>query len=366
MKIPLVDLGAQHRSIGSELESAIHQVIARGDFILGNEVTTFESEFAEYCNTKYGIGLASGTDAIHLSLVALNIGPGDEVITAANSFIASAAAISFAGAKPVFADVDPKSYTLDPESVKERLTDRTKAILPIHLYGQPADMDPILDIAKEHGLQVIEDACQAHGAEYKGKRVGSLGRVAAFSFYPSKNLGAGGDAGMAVTDDQGLADKLRMFRNYGQREKYKHEFLAFNSRLDTMQAAILRVKLKHLDRWNQQRRNAARLYDQWLADSGVITPATLPGRSHVFHLYVIRHPNRDALLRTLQEKEIGALVHYPVPLHLQRAYAQLGYKPGDLPVSEQISREVLSIPMYPEITVEQIEEICSVIGARTF
>ena len=359
MKIPLVDLSAQHRPLSAELESAMRQVLQRGDFILGEEVAAFESEFAAYCNVKYAVGMASGTDALHLSFIALNIGAGDEVITAANSFIASAAAISFSGAKPVFADVDSRSYTLDPESVKRCITERTKAILPVHLYGQPADMDPILEIANERGISVIEDACQAHGAEYKGKRVGSIGRIGAFSFYPSKNLGAAGDGGAAVTNDPVLAEKLRMFRNYGQREKYKHDFLAFNSRLDTIQAAILRVKLKRLDRWNEQRRIAAGEYDKRLEGRKVITPAIFPDRMHVFHLYVIRHANRDALLRALHENGIGALIHYPVPLHLQQAYAQLGYKPGDLPVSEQISREALSLPMFPEISTEQIETVCA-------
>ncbi|MEE8161156.1 MAG: DegT/DnrJ/EryC1/StrS family aminotransferase [Acidobacteriota bacterium] len=361
MKIPLVDLKIQHQTLTNELSEAVQQVMTHTDFILGQQVDDFEVDFALFCEGRHAVGLASGTDALHLGLLACGIGPGDEVITAANSFIATASAISFTGAKPVFADVDPETYTIDPASIRELITDRTRAILPVHLYGQPADMDPIMELAGEKELKVVEDACQAHGAQYKGKLVGSIGHLGAFSFYPGKNLGAFGDGGAAVTNDPQLADRLKMLRNYGQRQKYHHDFLAFNSRLDTLQAAILRVKLKHLAQWNSKRRAAASLYDQYLAESKFRSPVIAPYSTHVFHLYVIRSRERDELLTFLNQRGIGAGIHYPRAIPFQKAYQSLGYRPGQLPATERACAEVLSLPLFPEITEEQIQTVCSTV-----
>ena len=302
MNIPLVDLKTQNQTLTAELIEAVQQVMVNANFILGQQVDDFEVDFAIFCEGRQAVGLASGTDALHLGLRACGIGPGDEVITAANSFIATASAISFTGATPVFADVDPETYTIDPASIRELITDRTRAILPVHLYGQPADMDPIMEIAGEKELKVVEDACQAHGAQYKGKPVGSIGHLGAFSFYPGKNLGAFGDGGAAVTNDPQLADRLKMLRNYGQRQKYEHDFLAFNSRLDTLQAAILRVKLKHLAEWNSKRRAAASLYDQYLDGSKFRFPVIAPYSTHVFHLLCDSLPKEGRIAQLPQSK----------------------------------------------------------------
>jgi dTDP-4-amino-4,6-dideoxygalactose transaminase len=361
MGIPLVDLKVQYRSLEGELNRAVQAVMERGDFILGGEVSEFEEEFAAFCGANYCVGMATGTDAIHLGLLACGIRQGDEVITAANSFIASASGISFSGAKPVFADIDPKTYTLDPASIEKAITPRTKALLPVHLYGQMCDMDAIMDIARRHSLKVVEDACQAHGAEWKGRRAGSFGNIAAFSFYPGKNLGAYGDGGAATTNDPAIADHLKMLRNYGQRVKYQHDFLAFNSRLDTMQAAILRVKLRHMEKWNEMRRQAATHYTEILAPKGVPTPSVSPSAAHVFHIYAIRSKRRDELVKFLNGKGIGAGIHYPVAIPLQKAYCELGHQPGDFPHAEAACREELSLPMYPELTREQIEEVCAAV-----
>ncbi|HZO88815.1 MAG TPA: DegT/DnrJ/EryC1/StrS family aminotransferase [Chthonomonadaceae bacterium] len=361
MTIPLVDLKIQYRALADEINQSVQAVMERGDFILGSEVGAFEEEFAAFCGARYAVGLATGTDALQLGLLACGVGPGDEVITAPNSFVASASAISFTGATPVFADIDPRTYTLDPVAVERAITSRTKAIVPVHLYGQPADMEAILAVARRHGLKVVEDACQAHGAEYKGQRVGSLGDVAAFSFYPGKNLGAYGDGGAATTNDPAIADHLRMLRNYGQRQKYQHDFLAFNSRLDTLQAAILRIKLRRMDAWNEQRRRAAAYYTCLLGEMGLPTPYVAPEASHVFHLYVIRSRRRDDLVRALNARGIGAGIHYPVPIPLQKAYCNLDYQPGDFPHAEAACQEVLSLPMFPEITEDQIETVCKAV-----
>ncbi len=358
MKIPLVDLKAQIEAHGAEFGAAMAGVMERGDFILGEEVTRFENEFAAFCGAKFAVGLASGTDALFLGLTALGIGAGDEVITAANSFIASATGISLSGATPVFADIHPRTYTLDPRSVEAKITPKTKAILPVHLYGQPADMTPLLDLARRHNLKLVEDASQAHGAEYGGQRVGSMGDVAAFSFYPGKNLGAFGDGGAATTNNPEIADKLRMLRNYGQSKKYHHDFLAFNSRLDTLQAAVLRVKLQYLEFWTAQRRRAAETYSQMLTERGIPTPEVLPNCRHVYHLYVVRTKRRDEVVKRLNEAGIGAGVHYPVAIPNQKAYAGLGYGFGEFPKSEAACREVFSLPIYPEITAAQIETVC--------
>jgi len=355
--VPFVDLGVQYRAISAEIDDAISKVIQDADFILGREVRLFEEEFAEFCESSYAVGVDSGTSALELALRAFDIGPGDEVITAANSFIASALGISHAGAKPVLVDVDPFTYTLDVKALERAITRRTKAIIPVHLYGHPAHMGPIRQLADRHGLVVIEDACQAHGASYKGKRVGSLGHAAAFSFYPGKNLGAYGDGGMVVTKDRKIADRLEMLRNYGQKEKYKHLFRGYNRRLDTMQAAILRVKLKYLEKWNAARRWNAKLYQKHLEGSGVVVPGEAGGAESVWHLYVIRTERRDALKEHLVSKGINASIHYPIPIHLQPAYQDLGYKRGDFPVTEAYADRILSLPMYAELSDRQIEFI---------
>lgn len=357
--VPFVDLKAQDAPISSEIESAMSRVISNGDFILGKDVEAFEREFADYCGAKHAVGLDTGISALELSLRALGVGVGDEVITVSHTFIATASAISFTGAKPVFVDIDPLTYNLDPDKLESAMTPRTKAILPVHLYGQPADMDAILATAKRHRLPVIEDACQSHGAMYKGRRVGAIGDAGCFSFYPAKNLGAYGDGGMLVTNDAALADKIRMLRNYGQREKYHHVFLAYNRRLDTLQAAILRIKLRKLDEWNAARAHAAAIYDELLAGvPAVVTPRKAADRTHVYHLYVIQHARRDALLAYLKERGISAGLHYPVPVHLQECYTSLGVPKGSLPVTEAVASKVISLPMFPGITPQQIEQVC--------
>lgn len=355
--VPFVDLGVQYRAIAAEIDDAIAKVIQEADFILGREVRLFEEEFAEFCDASYAVGVDSGTSALELALRAFDIGPGDEVITAANSFIASALGISHAGAKPVLVDVDPYTYTLDVTALERAVTRRTKAIIPVHLYGHPSHMGPIRRLADKHGLVVIEDACQAHGARYKSKRVGSLGHAAAFSFYPGKNLGAYGDGGMVVTRDRKIANRLEMLRNYGQKEKYKHVFRGYNRRLDTMQAAILRVKLRYLEKWNAARRWNAKLYQKHLEGSGVVVPGEAGGAESVWHLYVIRAERRDALKDYLVSKGINAGIHYPIPIHLQPAYHDLCYKRGDFPVTEAYADRILSLPMYAEMTDRQIEFI---------
>src|SRR6267142_1715818 len=355
--VPFVDLSAQYPMIATEINEAVAKVIHDTDFILGREVGLFEEEFAAYCEAKYAVGVDSGTSALELALRAYEIGPGDEVITAANTFIASALAISHAGAKPVLVDVDPYTYTIDVAGIAKAITARTKAILPVHLYGHPAHMDPIRQLAEKYGLVVIEDACQAHGARYKGKRAGSLGHAAAFSFYPGKNLGGFGDGGMVVTNDRDIAKRLEMLRNYGQKEKYHHQFRGYNRRLDTLQAAILRVKLKYLEKWNAARRWNAKLYQQSLEGSGVVTPTEAAGAESVWHLYVIRTEQRDELKDHLINRGISASIHYPIPIHLQPAYRDLGYQRGDFPVTEAHAQQILSLPMYAELTPVSVEYV---------
>lgn len=359
MQVPFVDLRAQHASVKDEVESAISGVMEQAAFILGPEVAEFEKEYAEYCEAEYAVGTDSGISALELTLRTLGIGEGDEVITVANTFIATASSISFTGARPVLVDIDPETYNIDPAAIEAAITPRTKAIMPVHLYGQPADLDPILEIANRHGLAVIEDACQAHGARYKGKRVGALAAAGCFSFFPAKNLGAYGDGGIVVTNDGELAEKLRMFRNYGQREKYNHIFLAFNRRLDSIQAAILRVKLRRLDQWNENRRRVASIYDRILADSSVICPKVADYSEHVYHQYIIRAENRDTLREQLDKRGVATGLHYPVPIHLQPAYESLGYNEGDFPVSEKIAGEMVSLPVFPEMTEERANYVAS-------
>ncbi len=357
MEIRFVDLRRQYRALSAEVDQAIARVLERADFVLGEEVGRFEEEFAEFCQAKYAVGVDSGTSALELALRGLGIGPGDEVLVPANSFIASAAAVSFAGAAPVLVDCDPLTYNLDVQQAARRVTPRTKAIIPVHLYGQPADMDAVSALAARHGLYVVEDACQAHGARYKGRRVGSLGHVAAFSFYPGKNLGAYGDGGAVVTDDAEVAERLRMMRNCGQREKYHHVYPAWNHRLDTLQAAVLRVKLRHLDEWNALRRQWASLYDRLLAEAAVVTPAVAPSVEHVYHLYVVQTQERAGLAAYLAAEGIATGIHYPVPIHLQPTYASLGHQPGDFPVAERLAARVLSLPLFPELTEAEVRLI---------
>ncbi len=357
MKVPFVDLKAQYKSIETEVQKAIKKVFDKSDFILGEELKLFEEEFAAYCGAKYCVGVASGTEALWLALLALGIKKGDEVITAANTFIATALAITMAGAKPVLVDIDPKTYNIDPRLIEEKITEKTKAIIPVHLYGQPAEMEEINKIAKKYGLFVLEDACQSHGAIYKGKRCGSLGDAAAFSFYPAKNLGAYGDGGAVVTNSTEIAEKIRMLRDYGQKEKYHHLVKGYNSRLDTLQAAILRVKLKKLDEWNKKRMEAAEQYHQLLKKEDIVLPEIAPDRTHVFHLYVIRIKRRDHARKFLEKNGISTGIHYPIPIHLQPSFKEIGYKEESFPVTETYSKEVLSLPLYPEIKREQIEYV---------
>lgn len=359
-KIQFVDLQAQYRGISDEVNKAIAMVLEKGDFILGNDVSQFEEEFAAYSGCKHGIGVGSGTEALHLALLACDIGPGDEIVTVANTYIATVLAISYAGAKPVLVDIDPDTYNIDVKKIESVITKKTKAIIPVHLYGQPADMDSIMAIAKEHKLKVIEDACQAHGATYKDKKVGSLGDIGCFSFYPGKNLGAYGDGGMVTTNDSILADKVRMLRNYGQREKYYHLIKGFNSRLDTIHAAILRVKLKRLDVWNDLRRQHACEYNK-LLEGKVVIPNEAAHIKHVYHLYVIRVDDRNNMIEIFNNAGIATGIHYPVPVHLQEAYKDLGYKVGDFPVTEDYAKKILSLPIYPELMKDDIKMISGVI-----
>lgn len=357
--VPLVDLQAQYASIPSEVEPAIGAVLERCDFVLGEAVARFEESFAAYCEAPFAVGVDSGISALELTLRAWGIGPGDEVITAANSFIASASAISFTGATPVLVDVSPDTLLMTPETVKRAITPRTRAIMPVHLYGQPVDMDPLMELASAHGLRVLEDACQAHGARYKGRRVGSLGHAAAFSFYPGKNLGAYGDGGMVVTRDESLAARIQELRNYGQREKYCHVSLAYNRRLDSIQAAVLEVKLRHLDAWNARRVELAGHYRAKLAELPVEIPAMAEHVDPVYHLFVLQLDRRDQVLSLLRQEGIGAGIHYPIPIHLQPAYADLGHAPGSMPVAEAAAERLISLPLYPEMSLEQIDTVAS-------
>lgn len=360
--IPLVDLSAQYRDIEAEVNEAIERVLHDTDFILGESVELFERDYAAFCDVGHAVGVDSGTSALELALRAYGVGPGDEVVTAANTFVASALAISYTGATPVLVDIDPHTYTLDLEALEQAITPRTRVILPVHLYGHPVDMEPLLACAERHGLIVIEDACQAHGARYRGKRVGSLGHAAAFSFYPAKNLGAYGDAGAVVTDDAEIAATIRKLRNYGSTEKYLHEVRGFNRRLDTLQAAVLRVKLRRLDAWNEARRQHARTYDRLLSASRAIVPTEAEYAESVFHLYVIRVQERERVRNHLSQRGVATGIHYPLPLHLQPAYRDLGYGPGDFPVTERYAAEILSLPMYPELGSEAIARVASAIG----
>lgn len=364
MNVPFLDLKAQYRVIQDEIGAAVRSVLESAAFAGGPFVAKFEEEFAAYCGTRYAMGVGNGTDALWLVMLAQGIGPGDEVITVPNTFIATAEAISFCGATPVFVDVDDRTYTMDPDGLRKAITPRTKAVIPVHLYGQTADMDPIAVIASEYGLPVIEDACQAHGAQYKGRMAGSMGVAGCFSFYPGKNLGAYGEAGAVVTNDPDLAGKIRILREHGQPKKYYHSVIGWNARMDGIQGAILSVKLKYLSVANEARRAHARLYQDLLSGVGqVVLPVEAPYAKHVYHIYAIRTKKRDELISRLASRGVTCGVHYPVPLHLQEAYASLGIPRGAFKVTEEITQEIISLPMFPELTREQVMYVCDELKA---
>ena len=356
-QIPLVDLKAQYQSIRPHVDAAIRRVLERSAFILGPEAAQFEQTFAQYIGAKRAVGVASGTAALQLALLACGVGQGDEVITTALTFVATAETISHTGAKPVFVDIDPRTHNLDPDRVEAALTPRTRAIVPVQLYGQPAEMESLLDIARRHDLWIIEDAAQAHGAAYQGRRCGSMGHLACFSFYPAKNLGAYGDAGAVTGNDEHLLAKVCKLRDHGRTSKYQHDELGYGERLDALQAAVLAVKLSYLDEWNEARRRHAKLYTKLLEDSEVVTPVEAPDTHHVYHLFVVRTPRRDALIAHIQAHGIEVGVHYPVPLHRQPVYLKRGYADVVLPEAERAATEVLSLPMYPELTTEQVGDV---------
>jgi dTDP-4-amino-4,6-dideoxygalactose transaminase len=364
--IPLVDIRGQYQLIRPEIQRAIDRVLESGHYVLGPEVEQFEGAFAAHCAAREAIAVNSGTSALHLALLACGVGPGDEVVTVPFTFVATTAAVWYTGARPVFVDIDAATFTIDVSQIERAITPRTKAILPVHLYGQPADMDPILDIARRHGLAVIEDACQAHGATYKGQRVGALGDAGCFSFYPGKNLGAYGEGGALVTNRADVARAARMLRDWGQHVKYHHELRGFNYSMEGLQGAILGVKLRYLDAWTEARRAHAQAYHQLLEGCGVQTPCEAPYAGHVYHVYAVRTSDRAALQRTLAAHNIATGIHYPVPVHLQPAYADLGYRAGDFPESERAAGEVLSLPMYPELSHTQLEMVTAAVRQESY
>jgi dTDP-4-amino-4,6-dideoxygalactose transaminase len=359
--IPIVDLKAQYASIKDEISVAIQGVLDSCQFTLGSEVVALEKEFASYCNAKDAIGVNSGTSALHLALLAAGVGPGDEVITVPFTFVATAAAIHYTGATPVYVDIDPGTFNMDPEKLEAAITPRTRAVIPVHLYGQPADMDPIVEIARKHGLIVIEDAAQAHGAEYNGRRIGSLGAMACFSFYPGKNLGAYGEAGMVTTDDPAYAKKIRMLRDWGSEQKYHHTLKGYNFRMEGIQGAVLRVKMRHIEAWTEARRAAARRYDEAFAGSGIETPRPFAKGRHVYHVYAIRSPARAKWQHELTAKGVQTGIHYPFPVHLQPAYADARWRRGDFPHAEKAAEQVLSLPMYPELQRAQQDDVVAAV-----
>lgn len=357
--IPFLDLATPHQELAPEILARWEHLLRRAAFVGGEEVDAFEREFAAYVRTPYAVAVASGTDALRLALLAMGLRPGDEVITIPHTFIATTEAITQAGGRPVFVDVDPETATMNPNEVEAAITTSTRVLLPVHLYGQSADMDPILDIARRHRLRVLEDACQAHGAEYQGRSVGSLGDAAAFSFYPGKNLGACGEAGAVTTHDEGLARRIAQLRDHGQVKKYYHDIEGYNGRLDALQCAALRIKLRRLDAWNEERRQCAIRYGRLLAGTGIELPTEKAGRKHVYHLYVVRHQARDRLRAALTEHGIGTGMHYPVPLHLQKAYESMGLGPSSFPVAEHWASHGLSLPMFPGLSDEQVDRVCA-------
>jgi dTDP-4-amino-4,6-dideoxygalactose transaminase len=362
LKVPFINLAAQYESIRTELDEAIGRVLASGMYVQGEEVERFEEEFARYTGVSYAVACSSGTSAIKLALVAAGVADGDEVITAANSFIATAGAIVHSGAKPVFVDVDPATCNMDPGLVERAITPKTKAIVGVHLYGHPMDMDPVVELARSKGLVLIEDAAQAHGARYRGAHVGSVGHAGCFSFYPTKNLGACGEAGAVVTHSSEMAYKLRLLRDHGSESKYVHCMVGYNDRMDAVQAAALRVKLRHLDGWVERRRSLAREYASKLEDLPIDIPVEMSYGKAVYHLYVVRCDGRDKLAEFLKERGVGIGFHYPVPLHLQPALSDLGYKSGEMPVAERLASRVLSLPMYPELKAEEVSYVCETVA----
>jgi dTDP-4-amino-4,6-dideoxygalactose transaminase len=359
LEAPFSDFRAHYQAIKPEIDAAIQRVLDSGWFILGPELEAFEAEFAAYCGARQAVGVASGTEALQIGLLALGVGPGDEVITVSHTAVPTVAAIEMTGAKPVLVDINPFTYTMSPQALPAAITSRSKVVLPVHLYGQPADMDAIIAVARQHEMMVLEDVAQAVGAEYRGRKVGTLGDIAAYSFYPTKNLGAFGDAGAIVTNDATLAAKARKLRNYGQTQRYHHQMKGMNSRLDEMQAAILRAKLPHLEAWNQARRDRAGIYDRLLAGSqtGVQPPMEADWARHVYHLYVVCTAQREALQQFLAEHGVSTLIHYPIPVHLQEAYTNLGMKAGSLPATEAAARQILSLPIFPELSIEQVSYV---------
>ena len=363
MKVPFLDLKAGYIELQPEIDAAIKRVLESGWYILGGEVEAFEREYASYCEAKYCVGLANGLDALHLALLALGVGEGDEVIVPSNTYIATWLAVSQCGATPVPVEPDAATYNIDPLCIEAAITARTKVILPVHLYGQPADMDSIIAIAKKYGLKVLEDGAQAHGARYKGKRLGAHGDVVAWSFYPGKNLGAYGDGGAITTDDAQIAERIAVLRNYGSKVKYINEVRGFNSRLDPIQAAVLRVKLRVLDAWNARRAAIASIYQKGLVNTGLELPFVLKLAEPVWHIYLVRHPKRDALQRTLSAAGIGTLIHYPIPPHLQEAYSSAEFARGSFPIAEQIANSCLSLPMGPHLKVEDVKLVVAALKA---
>lgn len=362
-KIPLLDLQAQLATIREEVRAAVDRVLDGGQYIMGPEVKSFEEEVAQYVGVKHAIGVANGTDALLLALDAAGIGPGDEVITTPFTFFASAEVVSRLGATPVFVDIDPKTYNINVEKIEEKITEKTKAIIPVHIFGQPVNMDEIMELAKKYHLFVLEDAAQAMGSEYKGKKIGNLGHAATYSFFPTKNLGGYGDGGMIVTNDDELAQKVRILRVHGSNPKYYHSMIGYNSRLDALQAAILRIKLRYLDQWNEGRRQKAALYNELLADTPLVTPYHAPDRKHIYHLYIVQAEERDGLMQYLKENGIASGVYYPVPLHQQEVYQSLGYAEGSLPVSEYMAKRTFALPLYAELEDETIHQIADTIKA---
>jgi dTDP-4-amino-4,6-dideoxygalactose transaminase len=362
MKIPLIDMVAQYRSIQTEIDEAIKQVLEAGQFILGPNVAALEKEVANYLGTEHAVGVASGTDALILALRSIGIGPGDEVIMPAYTFFATAEAVMLVGATPVFVDIEPDTYCVDVQQVADRITTRTKAIIPVHLYGHPANLTPLLELAEAHGLKIVEDNAQAFGAEYRGAKTGSLGDAGCLSFFPSKNLGGFGDGGMIVTNDAGVAERARMLRTHGWRKKYHPELLGYNSRLDEIQAAILRVKLRHLETWTEQRRELASQYTDRLLKLGITVPLEASYARHVYHLYIIRVPERDKVQQLLKESGVASAIYYPLPLHLLEPCRRFGYQEGSFPVSEEACRQTLSIPFFPEMSEEQMERVVEVMS----
>ena len=362
--IPLLDLKAQYATFREEVRAAVDRVVESQQFILGQEVVGLEEEIAAYCGCRYAVGVSSGTDALLVSLMALGIGPGDEVVTTPYSFFATAGAAARLGAKPVFVDIDPHTFNIDPTGITRAVTDRTRVVIPVHLFGRVADMDPIMDVARRYGLRVVEDAAQAIGAEDKGRRAGSIGDAGCFSFFPSKNLGAFGDGGMVTTNDSGLSDRVRLLRNHGYRPKYYNKVVGGNFRLDALQAAVVRVKLKHLDGWTEARWRNASLYRELFTESraDVVTPDDPIDGRHVYNQFVIRTPDRDGLMKHLQSRGIGCEVYYPVPLHLQECFASLGYRPGDCPASERAAEQTLALPVYPELRPDQIRTVARAVS----